>query len=56
MKTPSEFFRRRKATMGYCLVLGAAFGAGGGALIGNLAVGIALGVAAGAMVAATARI
>jgi hypothetical protein len=55
MKPQSQFFRSRKATMGYCMALGAAIGAGGGALIGNLAVGIALGIAAGAMVAVTSQ-
>jgi zinc transporter ZupT len=53
MKPQSELFRNRKATIGYCMALGVAIGAGGGALIGNLAVGIALGIAAGAMVAVT---
>jgi hypothetical protein len=55
MKPQSNVFRIRKATMGYCMALGAAFGASGGALIDNLAVGIALGIAAGAMVAVTSR-
>jgi hypothetical protein len=55
MKQLSSIFRSRKATIGYCMALGVAFGAGGGALIGNLAIGIALGVAAGAITAVTSR-
>jgi zinc transporter ZupT len=55
MKPQTNLFRSRKATIGYCMAIGVALGAGGGALIGNLAIGIALGIAAGAMVAVTSR-
>jgi len=55
MKHLSSLFRSRKATIGYCMALGVAFGAAGGALIGNPAIGIALGVAAGAITAVTSR-
>ena len=55
MKTTSQLFRSRKATIGYCMAMGVAIGAAGGLLVGNLAIGIALGIAAGAVVAVTSR-
>jgi hypothetical protein len=55
MKQLSSIFCSHKATIGYCMALGVAFGAAAGALTGNLAIGMALGVAAGALTAVTSR-